>query len=138
MREIIYYEANDGKRFETEWECSNYEFEQEFKPIANKLILWDGNGDIMKITPYTNLDDAWAISCSSIEAAIFLKKWDKKDNVMTPYSDIDVMGECAEVPLGEFIWLNDSWIHINEIICSLEITKRQMADREKKIFLMKQ
>ena len=136
MREIIYYEANDGKRFESETDCLNYEFEQDFEPIADELALWDDNGDIIKITPYTNIDDAWAIHCSSIDAAIFLKEWGEKDRVTTPYTNIDIMGGCAEVPLGEFIWLNSSWNHIDEVISSLEIAKRHMANREKEIFII--
>lgn len=134
MKEIIYYEANDGKRFEDEWECVQYEFNKGFEPIAEMLMMWDGDGDKMKITHRTNLDGAYAIYCSSITAAIFLKEWGERDGVVTPYSNIDIE-ECSEVPLGEFIYFNDQWNKVGEVITLFEKMSRQMSDGEEEIFI---
>lgn len=134
MKEVIYYEANDGKRFEDEWECVQYEFNKGFEPITEMLMMWDGDGDKMKITHRTDLDRAYAIYCSSITAAIFLKEWGERDGVVTPYSDIDIEGR-GEVPLGEFIYFNDRWNEVNEVVALFEKMSRQMGDSEEKIFM---
>lgn len=134
MREVIYYEANDGKRFEDEWECVQYEFNKGFEPITEMLMMWDGDGDKMKITHRTNLDRAYVIYCSSITAAIFLKEWGERDGVITPYSDIDIERR-SEVPLGEFIYFNDKWNEVNEVVALFEKMSRQMSDGEEKIFI---
>ena len=134
MKEVIYYEANDGKRFEEEWECVQYEFNKGLEPIAEMLMMWDGDGDKMKITHRTNLDRAYAIYCSSITAAIFLKEWGERDGVETPYSDIDIEGR-GEVPLGEFVYFNDQWNEVNEVVALFEKMSRQMGDSEEKIFI---
>lgn len=134
MREVIYYEANDGKKFSSERECLEYEFSKDFEKIAEMLVMWDGDGDKMKITYRTNLDRAYAIYCSSITAAIFLKEWGERDGVLTPYSDIDIEGR-GEVPLGEFVYFNDQWNEVSEVVTLFEKMSRQMSDSEEKIFI---
>lgn len=134
MREVIYYEANDGTKFANEHECLEYEFGKGFEPIAEMLMMWDGDGDKMKITHRTNLDRAYAIYCSSITAAIFLKEWGERDGVATPYSDIDIEGR-GEVPLGEFVYFNDEWHEVSEVVVLFEKMSRQMSDGEEEIFI---
>ena len=134
MREVIYYEANDGTKFTNEHECLKYEFDKEFEPIAEMLMMWDCNGSKMKITHRTNPDRAYAIYCSSITAAIFLKKWGERDRIKTPYSDIDIEGR-DEVPLGEFIYFNDQWNDVKEVVVLFEKMSRQMSDGETEIFI---
>ena len=134
MREVIYYEANDGTKFANEHECLEYEFGKGFEPITEMLMMWDGNGDKMKITHRTNLDRADAIYCSSITAAIFLKEWGERDGVATPYSDIDIEGR-GEVPLGEFVYFNDQWNEVTEVVALFEKMSRQMNDGEEEIFM---
>lgn len=134
MREVIYYEANDGTKFANEHECLEYEFGKGFEPIAEMLMMWDGNGDKMKITHRTNLDRADAIYCSSITAAIFLKEWGERVGVATPYSDIDIEGR-GEVPLGEFVYFNDEWNEVTEVVALFEKMSRQMNDGEEEIFI---
>ena len=134
MREVIYYEANDGTKFANEHECLEYEFGKEFEPIAEMLMMWDGDGEKMKITHRTNLDRAYAIYCSSITAAIFLKEWGERDGVATPYTDIDIEG-CGEVPLGEFVYFNDEWNEVSEVVVLFEKMSRQMNDGEEEIFI---
>lgn len=134
MREVIYYEANDGKRFEDEWSCAEYEFSKGFEPIAEMLVIWDGDGDKMEITHRTNLGRAYAVYCSSITAAIFLKEWGDREGVLTPYSDIDIE-RCSEVPLGEFVYFNDEWNEVSEVVALFEKMSRQMSDSEEKIFM---
>ena len=134
MKEVIYYVADDGKRFENEWDCAEYEFSKGFEPIAEMLMMWDGDGDKIEITHRTNLDRAYAIYCSSITAAIFLKKWGERDGVATPYTDIDIEGR-GEVPLGEFVFFNDEWNEVNEVVALFEKMSRQMSDGETEIFM---
>ena len=134
MKAIIYYEANDGKRFEDEGECIKYAFAKDFEPIAEMLKIWNGDGQKIPITHRTDLDDAWAIYCSSITAAIFLKEWGEKDKVRTPYTTIDIENGI-EVPLGTFIWYNNDWYKVDEVITLFEKMSRQMSDGEEEIFI---
>ena len=113
MKEVIYYEANDGMKFDSARECLEYEFSITSKPIDGMLGLWDGDGDKMELKYKTNLDNAWAIRCSSLTAAKFLKDWAETKGCRSPYDDIDL--DKDEVPLGTFIWFADSWHLTNEI-----------------------
>ena len=113
MKEVIYYEANDGMKFDSERECLEYEFSKMSEPISEMLGLWNGDGEKMDLKYKTNLDSAWGIRCSSLAAAKFLKDWGEKEKCQTPYTDIDL--DRDEVPLGTFIWFNDGWHLTSEI-----------------------
>ena len=132
MKTVIYYEADDGKRFENESKCIQYEFEKEFEPIAEMLMIWDYDGYKMPIEYRTDLDNAYTIYCSSITAAIFLKKWGEKENARTPYEAIDI-DNGEEVPLGTFIWREHGWYKVEEVICSFEEMNQQMFNGEERI-----
>lgn len=134
MKKVFYYESNDGKRFENERDCVKYEFDKEFKSIAEMLMMWDEDGDKIEITHRTNLDRAYAIHCSSISAAFFLKEWGDREKVLTPYDNID-LEHCAELPLGSFIWFDDNWHEIGEVITLFEKMKQQMSQNENEIFM---
>lgn len=45
MRTI--YEAFDGKQFDDEADCENYEWEQEHKDQLSKILFFDENGHVM-------------------------------------------------------------------------------------------
>lgn len=134
MKEVRYFEANDGTRFENECDCAKYEFGKEFKPIAEMLMMWDGDGDKIEITHCTNLDRAYAVYCSSITAAIFLKEWGERDNVLTPYTNVDIE-KAAEVHLGTFVWYNNNWRMVEEVVTLFEKMSQQMNDSEEKIYI---
>ena len=131
MQRVEYYVANDGQKFDSEWECAEYEFSKGFENISEMLMLWDGDGDKMKITHRTNLGKAYAIYCSSLTAAKFLKEWGDKDGVATPYDEIDL--DTKEVPLGTFIWYLDQWRKSEEIIELLKTMQCQMESGEEKV-----
>lgn len=135
MKEVIYYEANDGKRFEDEMECAQYEFNKDYEPIAEMLMMWDGVGDKIKITHRTYLDRAYAIYCSSITAAKFLKEWGERDEVLTPYTKIDIEGG-DEVTLGTFMWFGHEWRTVDKIIEHFSKVKHQMEVGEEEIALL--
>lgn len=135
MKTILYYEANDGKRFESEEECLDYELEKDIEPIKDHLYLWNGDGEMMALTPHTDLDNAWAIYCSSISAAKFLKVWGERDGVTNPYEKIDIENN-NEVPLGEFVWFNGDWVQISEIIAYYQTMSRNMANGNLQIELL--
>lgn len=134
MKEVIYYEANDGTRFEDEYECLKYEFSKDYDPIAEMLIVWDSYGTKKKVTHRTSLEDAYAIYCSSITAAKFLKEWGDRDGISTPYDDIDIEGG-DEVPLGTFVWFSDEWRTVDKIVEQFDKMKHQMELGEEKIAL---
>ena len=113
MKEVIYYEANDGMKFDSERECLEYEFSKMSEPISEMLGLWDGDGEKMDLKYKTNLDSAWAIRCSSLTAAKFLKDWAERERCGSPYNDIDL--DRDEVPLGTFLWFEDGWRLTSEI-----------------------
>ena len=113
MKEVIYYQAEDGMKFNSERECLEYEFSKMSKPIDGMLGLWNGDGEKIDLRYGTDLDSAWGIRCSSLTAAKFLKDWAEREQCRTPYDNIDL--DRDEVPLGTFVWFEDGWHLTSEI-----------------------
>ena len=131
MKEVIYYEANDGKRFGNERECLEYEFSKMSEPISEMLGLWDGDGEKMDLKYKTDLDNAWGIRCSSLTAAKFLKDWGEREQCRTPYTDIDL--DRDDVPLGTFVWFGNGWHRTSEIADLFNRMGEQMEKGDKTI-----
>ena len=98
MRAI--YIANDGTKFDDEWECENYEQEQR---MSSLIILDDG------LEKINNLDRAFFIKVTSskaiealdYEGAYLAKNKDIASWEIKDYAYIDEKG--GYVPLDEYI-----------------------------------
>lgn len=131
MKEVIYYEANDGMKFNSERECLEYEFSKLSEPIDGMLGLWSGDGEKIDLRYGTDLDSAWGIRCSSLTAAKFLKDWAEREQCRTPYDNIDL--DRDEVPLGTFVWFEDAWHLTSEIADLFNRMGEQMEKGENTI-----
>ena len=131
MKEVIYYQAEDGMKFNSERECLEYEFSKMSEPIDGMLGLWNGDGEKIDLRYGTDLDNAWGIRCNSLTAAKFLKDWAKREHCLTPYDNIDL--DRDEVPLGTFVWFEDAWHLTSEIADLFNRMGEQMEKGENTI-----
>ena len=131
MKEIRYFEAFDGKQFDNEDECLDYEFTKRVEPLKKMLIFWNGRGQKMNIENSYDIDNAWAIRCTSIDAATFLKEWGDREECRTPYDEIDL--EYDVVPLGNFIYFADEWHLVSDIFDYYEQLKDGMENSTEQI-----
>lgn len=117
MKEICYYLADDGTKFDTEKECLDYEFEQKMKNIVGKdLRLFDSNRK--EITNYTfdSIYDAFAVQVLTIEGAKFLEMWSDEYGAEKPFDSWDIETQDEDL-LGT--WAYDvfdlgGWTHLDK------------------------
>lgn len=133
MKEVIYYEAEDGMKFNTERQCLEYEFSKMSEPIYGMLGLWNGDGEKTDLRYGSDLDSAWGIRCSSLTAAKFLKDWAKRERCRSPYDDIDL--DRDTVPLGTFVWFEDAW-HLTSDIADFFNRMGEQMDADAKVIEM--
>lgn len=131
MKEIRYFEAFDGKRFDNEDECLDYEFTKRIEPLKEMLVFWNGRGQKINIENSYDIDNAWAIRCTSINAATFLKEWGDREECRTPYDEINLDDDV--VPLGNFIYFADEWHLIGDIFAYYEQLKDGMENSTEQI-----
>ena len=118
MKEIHYYVADDGTKFNEEKECFNYEFNQKIKGIVNTdLKMFDENYE--KITNYTydSISEAYAIQVLTIKGAEFLVNWADEWGIETPFDSWDIKNKDEDL-LGT--WVYDAldyggWTHLDKL-----------------------
>ena len=118
MKEVCYYLADDGTRFETERDCFNYEFEQKMKDkIGKDLKMFDE--DYKEITNYTfdSIYDAFAIQVLTIDGAKFLVEWGEEYGIEVPFDSWTINNKDEDL-LGA--WAYDvldygGWTHLDKL-----------------------
>ena len=118
MREVIYYEADDGTRFEEERDCFNYEFKQKIENIVgNGLKMFDANRKEIAEYTYDSIYDAFAIQVLTIEGAKFVVAWADDYKTEAPFDEYDIEDKDEDL-LG--VWVYDAfgrggWTHLDKL-----------------------
>ena len=108
MTEKIIYIANDGKEFDTEEACLDYEFEQETKDFTIKI--WDEGKNPMIFNSEINLEKIWYIKIEHPEQAKILDTLHYRAGLYMPFEG------CYNRNLIGLWWYNDSeFINLTEI-----------------------
>lgn len=88
MREITKYVANDGKEFDDEYECREYEIKVESKLYENTLYLYDRNGNRYSTTEMNDFYDFDYITIIVIKSK---GAYDWLSDAMYDYYGLDIM-----------------------------------------------
>ena len=117
MKEIRYYVADDGTKFDKERECFNYEFTQKIKNMVGKdFKLFDGNYKEIIDCAYDCIYDAFAIQVLTIEGAKFLVEWADDYGTTMPFDNLDIDNEDEEL-LGTWVYDilgREDWTHLDK------------------------
>jgi hypothetical protein len=68
----ILYKAKDGKIFDDEWECENYENALECQELANTLLWWNNNREPIPVSK--NADNLYFFYIKSDKAVDFMEE----------------------------------------------------------------
>lgn len=107
MKEVTYYIADDGKRFEDEDECYIYENGLNFKKFKDTLQMWDCNFERTE-----DLAEAYFIKVTSIKAAKWLAQYALNEGITSPFDNeigacVGCWCYCSEVRYGTWIPWDD-------------------------------
>ena len=107
MKTITTYIANDGTEFNNEWECQDYEAEQEARKYQDTAILLDEDGERLPLCD-DSFQEAFYIKAVTDEAARFMAErfvcWS------TPWNEYGI-----EPHAGIWAFFNEEWTQAEEI-----------------------
>ena len=72
MKTKTIYIAFDGREFEDETECYEYEMDKQFAEIQNELVMKDSKGNMVDIIDFDSCD---YLVCKTKRAAEILYEW---------------------------------------------------------------
>lgn len=126
MKEIIFYLADDGKKFDYEHECIQYEWQLKYEKVKNDLKLYNEDYKETKFD-YREAEDLYCIKCLSLEAMQFIFEWFMEFGTTLPFNSRDIENEEK---LGIWCWRThypEGWYHLdgelaelNELISKFE------------------
>lgn len=117
MKEVHYYVAEDGKKFNEEKECIDYEFKQKIKDIVgNGFKLFDEKREEITDYTYDSIYEVFAIQVLTIEGAKFLVQWADDYGTESPFNLQDIENQDEDL-LG--VWAYDvfhkwGWVHLDK------------------------
>ncbi len=108
MTVVKTYIAEDGKKFDDEWECVEYERELKSNQFKDVAFLFDDEGHQLPLTD-AGFEDCMFIVCKTDEAAAYMY-----NEFCTGYF---LPWGCAdEAKAGMWISINDNWRELEEFL----------------------
>ena len=116
MKEIVTYtyEAFDGKIFEDEDECREYEIKEKAKTIS--LTMLDHKWSVLDNNKEESYENAFALIVNKKEDIEFIKELAREQGYICPwYAGWGRKGECKE-ELGIYVYDedHDRWVNFDE------------------------
>lgn len=123
MKEICYYLADDGKRFDDRWECIEYERRKALEAHKDEFIFLDYHKNVIPIEQATT-ESVMYIVVKSESCTEAIGDWFNSDGCEDPFDG--VYCECVGTWVyGEIIDKGDEWFKLE-----LEIEKLQTLIEE--------
>lgn len=124
MREVTYYEADDGTQFKDECECLEYEWRLDVESKGHMYALLNSKRVLLDNNKTNSYDDCFFIFLKNSNSAKALcRVWN--EDILGSYCP-DFISDYANATPG--LWAydedNDSWYHVGVRISELQ----DMAD----------
>lgn len=118
MREICYYEANDGKRFDDRWDCIQYERQKQLEECKDEFIFFDDHREKLAFEDATT-ENVIYIIIKTDRAAEVVGHWFRDDCCVDPFGGL--YKNCVGTWVyGEIIDKGDDWFKLETEIKNLQ------------------
>lgn len=85
MKTIVYYEAEDGKRFENEDECVAYEFNLQIGKVNEEIKVWDEHRNPITIQNNDDVERIWYIKIDNVAQCEIIDDLHIKAGLYAPF-----------------------------------------------------
>lgn len=118
MQEVRYWLANDGTKFDDEYDCIRYERKKKLENYKNDFIFYDEQKNII-FPEEANADQISIIVIKTPDAAKNVGEWFEDDGCLDPFDGM--YGECVGTWVyGDIIDKGDGWFKLESEIEKLQ------------------
>lgn len=114
------YIAEDGKEFEYERECAEYEAQIRAKEFKDTAMLFDSEGNPLPLTS-TGFETCYFILCRTDEAARYMEE--EFGNWVNPWCGRD----ASPIKAGCWIFYNEYWQDAKDLLKIADIAREIMG-----------
>ena len=119
MKEIRYWVADDGTKFDEEWDCIQYERKKKLEEFKDDFILYDSHMDIIPFEK-ANCRNISIIVIKSFTVAEYIGKWFDDEDYCSPFYDCEFGQEIGTWVYGEMVDRGDEWIKLEDEIKKMQ------------------
>lgn len=119
MTEIRYWVADDGTKFDEEWDCIQYERKQKIEEYKEDIKLYRYNLEPIPIEQ-ARPDMLSIIKVNSIMAADCIHEWFTEEGYESPFYGHSLESMVGTWVYGELIDEGDEWIKLEDKIEKLQ------------------
>lgn len=125
MREITIWEADDGTKFDDEYECAEYEFAQQVKKHRKCFGLLGSQYNLLDPAKPESYEDAYFIYLPNSESAKILRNLYCNNSVLSVYVPDFLNDWNVDAGLWAYDDNDNNWYHLGNKIAELQ----DMADQ---------
>ena len=116
MKEVKYWEAEDGTKFETYWECHQYERNIKLQKFKNDFIFFDESRKPLNINEINTANVNYLI-VKTIECAKNLEEWFEETGLENPF---EIRPDKEKI--GTFRWEDSAgeWRRVEDELAELD------------------
>lgn len=111
------YEAFDGKQFEDQTECEEYEFDTKYKTLnKNHIKMWNENKHLIPPDRWVaDFEGAYYIKCTTQVECEYIRDLGEITNISNPFRDrYDYRNNLPQGGFWYYDAYNDNWIEYIE------------------------
>jgi hypothetical protein len=119
MIEIRFWQADDGKRFESEYECNRYERKTKLEMYKDDFVFYDEQKNII-IPEEADTEEVSIIVVKTPAAAEYIGEWFESDGYYSPFDGCEFGHEVGTWVCGELVEMGDEWVKLEAEIERLQ------------------
>lgn len=119
MIEIRYWVADDGTKFDDEYDCIQYERKKKLEEYKDDFVLYDEQINII-FPEEANTKQVCIIVVKTHAAAECISEWFNDEGYCNPFCDCELGQEIGTWVYGDMIDEGDEWIKLEDKIEKLQ------------------
>ena len=119
MQEVRYWLANDGTKFDDEYDCIRYERQKKLEKYKDDFIFYDEQKNII-FPEEANADQIFIVVIKTPDAAKYVGEWFEDDGCYSPFDGCEFGHEVGTWVWGDLLEMGDEWIKLEAEIERLQ------------------
>ena len=119
MIEIRFWQADDGTKFDEEYDCIRYERKKKLEDYKDDFVLYDYNKCLIP-PEETDTEKICIIVVKTPAAAEYISEWFESDGCYSPFDGCEFGHEVGTWVYGELVEMGGEWIKLEAEIERLQ------------------
>ena len=119
MQEVRYWLANDGTKFDDEYDCIRYERKKKLENYKDDFIFYDEQKNII-FPEEANADQIFIVVIKTPDAAKCVGEWFEDDGYYSPFDGCEIGHEVGTWVYGDLLEMGCEWVKLEAEIERLQ------------------